>query len=648
MVKYDIEKVKRLVEESKKYFPNQLGEFVFYRTYSRWIDEEGRRETWVETVRRYMNFMKENLGDKLSEEKYREIELAILKMEVMPSMRLVWSAGDAARKTHVAAYNCSYIAPTKIRDLGEILYILMCGTGVGFSVEEQYIQQFPQIKKQKGTKPTNFVVDDSKEGWANALIYGITEWYEGYGVEFDYSKLRDSGARLKTMGGKSAGPEPLKQLLNFTKEKILTRQGKRLQTIDLHDIICKIGEVVVMGGVRRSSLISLSDLDDIKMRNAKIGAFWIQEPQRQTANNSSVYLEKPDALVFIEEMLSLAKSRTGERGIFNRGSLNHQLPSRRLKVTNGKTDHYGTNPCGEIILRSKQFCNLSEVIARKDDTYETLTKKIEIATILGTYQATLTNFPFLSEEWRENCEKERLLGVSITGQYDCSVLFNDDGSVLSGLKNSAKEFNKHYSELFGINQSTAITCVKPSGTVSQLTDTSSGLHLRYSPYYIRRVRISNTDALFKMLIEQGVPYKPEVGQDKENAITFVLEFPVKSPDGIKVKTTALEQLGYWSKVKLNFTEHNPSTTITVKDNEWIDVINWLYNHWHNLGGLSFMPADNHAYQLAPYEQITEDKYNELISKFPNIDFSQIVLYEDKNELSMTGEIACTANGCEII
>jgi ribonucleoside-diphosphate reductase alpha chain len=464
--------------------------------------------------------------------------------------------------------------------------------------------------------------------------------YEGYDVQFDYSKLRDSGARLKTMGGKSAGPDPLKQLLNFTKEKVLSRQGKRLQTIDLHDIICKIGEVVVMGGVRRSSLISLSDLDDLKMRNAKIGAFWIQEPQRQTANNSSVYTEKPDALVFIEEMLSLAKSRSGERGIFNRGSLNNQLPTRRLKLTNGKIDHYGTNPCGEILLRSKQFCNLSEVIARREDTLKTLMKKIEIATILGTYQATLTDFPFLSEEWKENCEKERLLGVSITGQYDCPILFNDDGTILNGLKNCAIEVNKLYSELFNINQSTAITCVKPSGTVSQLTNTSSGLHLRYGSYYIRRIRISNTDALFKMLNEQGVPFKPEVGQDKENAITFVLEFPVKSP--------ALDQLNYWFKVKLNYTEHNPSATITVKDNEWIDVINWLYNHWHNLGGLSFMPADNHIYQLAPYEEITKDKYNELISTFPKIDFSQIVLYEDKNNINMTGEMACTANGCEII
>ena len=624
--------------------------FACHNTYSRWIESEGRRETWVETVNRYMDFMRENLGNKLPEEKYYEIRDAIVRMEIMPSMRLMWSAGDAARKTNVAGYNCSYIAPTKIRDLGEILYILMCGAGVGFSVEEKYVQQFPQIKYQKNTKPNGFTVEDSKEGWANALIYGITEWYEGYDVTFDFSKLREMGARLQTMGGKSAGPEPLKQLLVFAREKILNRQGKRLTTIDLHDIICKIGECVVMGGVRRSSLISLSDLDDSKMRNAKQGAFFIQDPQRSMANNSAVYTEKPDALTFIEEMLSLARSRTGERGIFNRYGFSFQLPQRRLKMTNGKIDHYGTNPCGEINLRSKQFCNLSEVICRKEDTFESLKKKVELATIVGTYQATLTSFPFLSEEWKENCEKERLLGVSLTGQWDCELIRHE--KTLEILKDKAIAVNKEYSERFDINPATAITCVKPSGTVSQLVDSSSGIHPRYAKYYIRRVRISNTDALFQMLKEQGYPFNPENGQEKNNATTFVLDFPVKAPEGAITKDTlpAIKQLEHWLIVKRNYTEHNPSCTVYVADDEWLEVMSWVYKHWRHIGGLSFLPKEeNHVYSLAPYEEINETQYNELIAKFPKIDFSQIVLYEENSDnINMRGEMACTANGCELI
>lgn len=651
-------KVKKLAEESKKYFRNSLGEFVYYRTYSRWIAEEGRRETWIETVGRYVSFMKENLGNKLSDSEYEEIREGILKQEAMPSMRLLQFAGTAARKTNVCAYNCSYIAPEKFQDLAEIMYISMCGTGAGWSVESQNVQKFPQIKLQTGKELPTFIIPDSKEGWADALTLGMSTWADGNDIDFDYSLLRPAGARLKTMGGKASGPDPLKRLLGFAREKILSRQGRRLRNIDVHDIICMIGDCVVAGGVRRSAMISLSDLDDNDIRDAKKGAFYVTEPQRMLANNSAVYSQKPTNTEFMEEWTALMKSGSGERGIFNRGSLAKTLPERRIKLLKEYQGYFdptgtniigsiGTNPCGEIVLQSKQFCNLSEIVARKEDNESSLLRKIKLATILGTYQASLTEFPYLSKEWKEHCEKERLLGVSITGQWDCPTV--RDPKVLENLKNEAIRINKIYAKKIGINPASCITCVKPSGTLSQTVDCASGMHPRHSPYYIRRIRISATDSLFKMLRDQGVPYHPEVGQDKNSATTYVLEFPVKAPEGSVFKNdlSAIDQLEHWKLVKINYTEHNPSVTISVGEDEWIEVGNWVYKNWDIVGGLSFLPRDNHIYRLAPYEIIDSKKYFELSKRFENIDYSKIITYEKTDELDVKKELACVSGVCEI-
>ncbi|MDO8590642.1 MAG: ATP cone domain-containing protein [bacterium] len=650
------EKVKKLALESKKYFRNPLGEFVYYRTYSRWIDAEGRRETWIETVDRYVSFMKENLGNKLKDAEYNEIREAILHHEAMPSMRLLQFAGSAARTTNVCAYNCSFIAPESFRDIAEIMYVSMCGTGAGWAVESQNVQKFPQIKLQTGKKSSVHVIADSKEGWCDAFIVGTNAWVNGHDTEFDYSQLRPAGARLKTMGGKSSGPEPLRRLLNFTRDKILKRQGKRLSNLNVHDIICMIGDCVVSGGVRRSAMISLSDLDDQEIRDAKKGQFYLNEPQRSLANNSAVYIQKPTTAEFMNEWVALMNSGSGERGIFNRGSLAKTLPERRLKVLKGYFDasgktiigSIGTNPCGEIILQSKQFCNLSEVVARKEDDEKSLLRKVRVATILGTYQATLTNFPYLSKEWKEHCETERLLGVSITGQWDCPTV--RDVKVLQKMKQEAIRVNQMYSKRFGVNASTCITCVKPSGTLSQTVDCSSGMHPRHAPFYIRRIRISATDTLFKMLKDQGVPYHPEVGQPAESATTYVLEFPVKAPGGsiYKDDITALEQLEHWKLLKENYTEHNPSVTVSVGEDEWISVANWLYSHWDIIGGLSFLPRDNHVYQLAPYEKIDEKTYIEMAKRIAHVDFSKIITYEKQDETEVRKEMACVAGVCEIV
>ena len=642
------EEVKKLTAESKKYFRNQLSEFIYYRTYARWIEDKGRRETWIETVDRYMNFMMENLGEKLTSKEYAEVREAILKQEAMPSMRLLQFAGDAARKTNVCAYNCSYIAPSEIQDFGEIMYILMCGTGVGFSVESQNVQALPQIKSQAGKMLPTYVVADTREGWSDALTHGIKTWFDGKDVNFDFSKLRPTGARLKTMGGRSSGPDPLRSVLEFTRAKILKKQGRRLSNIDVHDIVCKIGEVVIAGGVRRSALISLSDLDDQDMRDAKRGQFYTSEPQRMMANNSAVYNEKPNNIEFLDEWISLMKSGSGERGIFNRGGLKKTLPERRLKLLDNDLSHLGTNPCGEIILQSKQFCNLSEIVARAEDTIESLLRKIRVAAILGTYQATLTNFPYLSKEWKENCENERLLGVSITGQWDCPAARKKE--VLEKLKEETVKINKQYAKKFGVNQAACITCVKPSGTLSQMVDCASGMHPRHSQYYIRRVRIASSDPLFRMLKDQGIPHYPEVGQSLETANTFVLEFPVKAPEDAIYKDdiSAIEQLEHWKLVKENYTEHNPSVTISVGEEEWVEVANWLYKNWELVGGLSFLPRDNHVYQLAPYEAVGKEKYDELAKRIGLLDFSKITTYENEDMTENKKELACVGNVCELV
>ena len=641
------EHVQVLAKESKKYFRSALGEFVYYRTYSRWIEDEGRRETWMETVDRFMDFMKENVGRKYKNTEYDELREAILNQEIMPSMRLFWSSGKAARATNVCAYNCSYVAPTKLGDFAEIMYVLMCGTGAGFSVESQNVQQLPIIKHQTGKSIKKHVIKDSKEGWCNALTLGLKTWYNGEDVEFDFSEVRPAGTRLQTMGGRSSGPEPLKYLLEFARDQIMKRQGKRLSNLDVHDIICKIGEIVVVGGVRRSALISLSNLDDDEMRDAKKGQFYLTHPQRSMANNSATYNEKPTAKQFMQEWLALIESETGERGIFNRGGLEKQLPKRRWGKFKKHLESAGTNPCGEIVLRSKQFCNLTEVVARSNDTEKSLLRKVRLAAMLGTYQASLTNFKYLSKEWEKNCKEESLLGVSITGQWDSPAARN--AKTLEKMKKKAIQTNITYAKRLHINQSTCITCVKPSGNVSQLVDSASGMHPRFAPYYIRRVRISSNDPLCSMLIDQKYPHHPEVGQSEATATTYVFDFPVQSPKGsiFKDELSAMEQLEHWKKIKESYTEHNPSVTIYVGGDEWLKTANWLYENWDILGGLSFLPRDDHAYELAPYEEIDEKKYKELKAQLPPIDFSQILAYEKEDHTQGAKELACVGNVCEL-
>ncbi|MBU1046892.1 ribonucleoside-triphosphate reductase [Patescibacteria group bacterium] len=644
------EKVRVLAEESKKYFRNPLSEFVYYRSYSKWIDEEGRRETWLETVDRYMDFMKENLGDKLKPFEYNKVREYILNQKSMPSMRLFWSAGKAARRCNAAGYNCSYIAPSELQDFGEIMYLSMCGCGVGFSAESYNVQKLPQIKIHNGKLKMRktHVVGDSKEGWADAFVTGLKTWFDGEDILFDYSQLRPEGAKLKTMGGKSSGPDPLRNLIDFTRERVLKMHGKRLSNIDVHDIVCKIGEVVVSGGMRRTALISLSDLDDNEMRMAKSGQFYLNNAQRSMANNSTAYNEKPTSADFMEEWVALMKSGSGERGIFNRSSLGGQLPERRRKIFKDNMEDFGVNPCGEINIRSKQFCNLSELVARSDDTEKTLLEKAEIAALLGTYQATLTHFNYLSKQWKENCEQERLLGVSITGHWDCPAV--QDPKILQKIKNRVVKANEKYAKRFGINPATAATCVKPSGTVSQLVDCASGMHPRHSEYYIRRIRISSTDSLFKMLKDQGVPYHPENGQTKENCNTCVFEFPVKAPIESKVfknDLSAMDQLAHWKMVKENFTEHNPSVTVSVSDDEWIEVANWVYKNWDIVGGLSFLPRTDFVYTMAPFEETDKKTYEEMLKRFKGIDFAKIVTYEKQDETEGSKEYACVAGLCEI-
>lgn len=653
-------RVKALAEESKKYFAgNALGEFVYMRTYAKWIPEEGRRETWVETVDRYVNFMKENLGKKLTEKEYSEVRTAILKQEVMPSMRLMQFAGEPARRCNTCGYNCTFTAPTKLEDFAEIMYLSMQGCGVGFAVESQNIEQLPQIMKQNGQKLPTHTIADSKEGWCDALTLGLKTWYAGKDIDFNFSLIRPAGARLKTMGGKASGPDPLRSLLSFAREKVFARQGRRLRTIDAHDIICKIGECVVAGGVRRTAMISLSDLDDVEMRDAKQGQFYTTNLQRSIANNSAVYEFQPTNAELMDEWVALMKSGTGERGIFNRGSLSKTLPKRRLEyfkkagfvgsdgVVRGSI---GSNPCGEIILQSKQFCNLSEVIARFDDTEASLVRKARLAVLLGTYQATLTDFKYISKEWTDHCRAERLLGVSITGQWDSPAARRPE--VMRKVRAMAIKTNKTYAKRFGIVQGMAVTAVKPSGTVSQTFNCASGIHARHAPYYIRRIRISATDSLFKLARDHGIPYHPETGQTLENANTYVLEFPVKAPDiskevRFKDDLSALDQLEYWKRVKVNYTEHNPSSTISVGEDEWIGVVDWLQKNWDIIGGLSFLPRSNYVYQLAPYEAITKEEYERRMKEFPQIDYSKLIAYERQDETEMKRELACMGGACEI-
>lgn len=634
------------VKESTEYFSSAYQQFIFYQFYARWRDDLGRRETWVESIDRFIDYMRQKMDTKLTAAEYAEVREAILRQDICPSMRLLWSAGEACDATNVCAYNCAYIAPTSWRDLSEIMYVSMCGAGCGFAVEPENVERFPQIKKQTGKKQLPIIVEDSKEGWCEAYVEACDAWANGYDVDINYTLVRPAGSRLLTMGGRSSGPEPLRELMEFTRKKILSRQGRRLSTIDLHDIICQIGLIVVAGGVRRSALISLSSLDDVAMRDAKKGAFWQTEGQRSMANNSAVYETRPTAAELLEEWTALVNSGTGERGIFNRGGLEKQVPARRYKQLKDK-EQVGVNPCGEIYLQSKQFCNLTSIVVRPDDTMESLERKIRLASIVGTYQATLLDFGYLDEAWKKNCEIEQLLGISITGYYDNEIVRNDKN--LETLREHAVKVNRQYAKRFGVNESTAVTCVKPHGNSGQLLGVGSGMHPWFAKYYIRRVRISVNDPLLQLAKDQGVPVYPEVGYSSATATTMVLEFPVKAPVGATVSkdVSALDMLEEWKRLKAHFTEHNPSVTIYVGDDEWIKVANFVYENWDIVGGLSFLPRTDHVYQLAPYEEISKEEYYQRLKQLGDIDFAKLYLYERQDQTTGAKELACVAGICEV-
>lgn len=624
--------------------PTPYQQFIFNQFYARWDDKKNRRETWEEAIDRFMGYMKKQLGKKLSDGEYQEVQEAILNRDICPSMRLLWSAGDAVEKTNVTAYNCAYIAPKSWQDLAEIMYVSMCGAGCGFAAEKENVKKFPTIKKQNGKKADTIVVGDSREGWCDAFAEAAGLWSNGYDVDIDYSKVRPAGAKLKTMGGRASGPAPLMQLMESVRAKILSRQGQKLSTLDLHDIICQIGEIVVAGGVRRSALISLSELGDTEIRDSKKGKFWIENSQRSMANNSAVYEKKPSIGEFLEEWAALINSGSGERGIFNRGEILNQVPERRAKKLK-KAKQVGVNPCGEIYLRSKQFCNLTSIVVRPNDDMDNLLRKMRVATLVGTYQATLTNFGYLSDEWRKNCEEEQLLGVSITGYYDNELVRNDLN--LQTLRQAGVDANIEYANKFGANPSTAITCVKPHGNSGQLLGVGSGMHPWFSKFYVRRVRISAHDPLFEFAKKQGVPYFPEVGQNFETATTFVLEFPVKAPKGAVTseEVSAIEMLEEWKRIKENFTEHNPSVTIYVGDNEWFDVAKFVYDNWENVGGLSFLPRNDHVYELAPYQAIDEAEYIRRARDLGELNFAELALHESSDNTSGAKELACVAGLC---
>jgi ribonucleoside-triphosphate reductase len=628
-------------------FKNEAAKFVYTRTYSRWIDSENRRETWEETVNRFVNFIKEERGELIPPKVLRKIKEKILNFEVMPSMRTMWSAGDAARYDNTTMYNCSFLIINEPEAFAECLYILMCGTGLGFSVEKiviyfdsEKLLIVPTIfEDQKET----IVIDDSRTGWADSIKKLMNALYSGKDIDFDYSKLRPKGSRLKTMGGRSSGPAPLITLHQFIREIFFKAQGRKLTTLECHDIANQIADSVVVGGVRRSSQISLSSLDDEEMRNCKI---WPFPPRRYMANNSAIYYSKPSAVEFLKEWSALALSGTGERGIFNLGSAQKNSNKRR----NSELIR-GTNPCGEILLRHKQFCNLSEVVITSEDDLDSLLEKIETATWIGAIQSTFTHFPYLSKEWKKNCEEERLLGVSITGQMDNPELLTPD--VLKALRLRAIKVAKHAAEKLKINVPTAITCVKPSGTVSQLVDSASGIHPRYANYYIRRYRISSTDPLFKMIKDQGMEVKPENGQENfksEDVSTWVVSFPIKAPENsiTRNELNAIEQLEWYKKVQINYCEHNASMTVYVKDSEWFEVGNWVYKNWDIINGLSFLPHDGGHYKQAPYEEITEKQYIELLKQLKFIDYSQLSKYELEDNTEGAKMYSCSGDKCEIV
>ena len=623
--------------EVEKMFKNEIAEFIYMRTYSRWLDEQGRRESWDETIERYIDFINSEI-DNIPEKTIRKMRNYMAEFAVMPSMRLLWSAGPAAKRDNTCLYNCSFTNIDSVEAFAECLHILMCGTGFGFSVSAENVKKLPKIPEIKNLNDSHSVTD-SREGWADSVKIMMNSFYEGRDMEFDYSKLRPKGARLKTMGGRSSGPEPLVKLHEFIRETMYAAQGRRLNTLEAHDICNQIAEIVVAGGVRRSSQISLSDLEDEAMRSAKEWPFPLR---RAMANNSAIYAEKPSAAQFLKEWASLALSGTGERGIFNLEGARKTAPSRRYSKL-----IEGTNPCGEIALRDKEFCNLSEVVVRADDDLDNLLDKVETATWIGVIQSTFTYFPYLRESWKKNCDVERLLGVSLTGQMDNPSLMTSEA--LSALKSRVLRISRKAAKLLGVNVSVATTCVKPSGTVSQLVDSASGVHPRWSQYYIRRYRIAARDPLFKLMKDSGMKCHPENGQSKKDATTWVVEFPVKSPDGCLTRkdVTALDQLKHYKNLQHNWCEHNASMTVYVRDDEWFEVGNWVYQNWDIINGVSFLPYDGGKYKLAPYEEIDHRTYERLIKKVPRIDYKQLSKYELNDNTQGKAEYACVGDKCEI-
>ena len=631
--------------------PSQYQEYIHLSRYSRWLPEEGRRESWSETVGRYYDFFEEHLEETLGYSvngERKELEEATLNLEVMPSMRSLMTAGPALKRDNIAGYNCSYIAVDRITAFDEILYILMNGTGVGFSVERQYVQNLPVVADEFHASDTVISVADSRTGWAKSLKELLANLYAGMIPKWDVSKVRPAGAVLKTFGGRSSGPEPLVDLFNFSVEKFKGAAGRRLSSLECHDLVCKIAEIVVVGGVRRSALISLSNLSDDRMRSAKAGQWWENEGQRALSNNSACYTEKPEMGIFMAEWKSLYDSKSGERGIFNRQSAQKQV--ERF----GRRDasyEFGTNPCSEIILRNNEFCNLTEVVVRPNDSENDLQRKVRLAAILGTWQSTLTNFKYISKKWTQNCEEERLLGVSLTGIMDCTLTNGKEKGLeerLERLRDIAVATNKHYSEHIGIPQSAAVTCVKPSGTVSQLVDSASGIHARHNDYYIRTVRADKKDPLAKAMVDAGFPVEEDVMKPEH---TYVFSFPMKADSNSVFRTdmTAIEQLELWLTYQKGWCEHKPSVTISVKENEWMEVGAWVYKNWDWMSGVSFLPFSDHTYRQAPYQDCTKQEYEKALKEMPkDVDWMALLAqYESTDMTEGAQELACVAGGCEI-
>ena len=635
--------------------PTEYQNFIHLSRYSRWLEEEGRRETWDETIARYFDFFEEHLQDnnnyKVTKNDRKQLEDAILNQEIMPSMRSLMTAGEALKRDNVSGYNCAYTSAGRVRSFDEILYVLMCGTGMGFSVERGFITKLPTIAEDFEDSDTTIVVQDSKLGWAKAYKELTSLLIGGQVPQWDLSKIRPAGERLKTFGGRASGPDPLDDLFNFTINTYKKASGRKLNSIECHDVICKIAEIVVVGGVRRSALISLSSLTDERMRSAKTGQWWYENGQRELSNNSVAYKCKPEIGTFMEEWVSLYKSKSGERGIFNREAA--QKTVEKLGDRRDPNYDFGVNPCSEIILRDREFCNLSEVVIRKGDTLETLKEKVKLATVLGTWQSTLTNFRYLSSEWKKNCEEERLLGVSLTGIMDNDLTNGNKGGdklieVLEELRKVAIDTNKVWAKKFKINESAAITCVKPSGTVSQLVDASSGIHARHSDYYIRTVRADIKDPLCQFMKDKGFPCEPDVTKPEH---TMVFSFPMESPKTsiFRDDKTAIEQLEHWLLYQRYWCEHKPSVTISVKEYEWMEVGAWVYKHFDEVSGVSFLPYSDHVYRQAPYQDCTKEEYKELLKQMPkDVNWGELGDYEKEDNTSGSQTYACSGGACEIV